>query len=272
MVEIAIVTDEIALDLRDALKHGFEFGIRKYELRCLGSYEKRIPFVDQQDIDFIQDLLIQKKIEITALSPGTFKIMASETEKLAHEMEKTLPQTFSLAKKFKAKKVISFGFMRDETPESKIIELLRQAGEMAAEYDLIFAIENEPGAYADTGENTARIIKEINLDNVKVNWDPGNALSSGEIPFPTGYDYIKDMMVNLHIKDTVLHPKYEMRLLNDGGVNWLGQLFSVIHEKRLDYITLETHVFPLLPATITDLQRLKIILNAVKQLEECHND
>ena len=268
MIEIAIVTDEIALDLQEALKHGFGFGIKKYELRCLGSYEKRIPYVDQTDLDLIDKLLNEKKIEITALSPGTFKIMAGEKEKLNFELKKTLPDTCKLAKKFGAEKIITFGFMRDETTEKDIIEILKQAGKIAAEYDLILAIENEPGAYCDTAANTLRVIEAINMPNVKINWDPGNAVSSGETAYPTGYDLIKDHMVNLHIKDTVLYPKNEMKLLNDGGVNWLGQLHAIISEKRLPYITLETHVFPLLESTTEDMKRLKILLEAVEKLME----
>ena len=267
MIEIAIVTDEIALDLKEALKYGFGFGIKKYELRCIGSYEKRVPFVDKNDLEHIESLLQSSKIEeITALSPGTFKITASEKEALKFQFEETLPKTFALAKRFNVKKIITFGFMYDDTTEENIIKLLRKAGEMAAKYDLILAIENEPGAYCDTAENTARIIKEIGLDNVKVNWDPGNSLSSGEVPYPTGYNHIKDMMVNLHIKDTVLHPKNEMKLLNDGGVNWLGQLYDVVSNKKLPYITLETHVFPLLESTTEDMKRLKILLETVDKL------
>ena len=183
MIEIAIVTDEIALDLKESLKHGLNFGIKKYELRCLGSYEKRIPYVDQKDIDLIEKLIAERKIEITALSPGTFKIMAGEKEKLKFELEKTLPDTCKLANKLGAEKIISFAFMRDKTSEKEIIEILKKAGEIAAEHNLIIAIENEPGAYCDTAANTLRIIEAVNMPNVKINWDPGNAMSSGETPY-----------------------------------------------------------------------------------------
>ena len=68
MLEIGIISDEIALDIREAIQHGLELGIRKYEIRCLGSYEKRLPFVDDKDLDFLSDQVESGKIEITAQS------------------------------------------------------------------------------------------------------------------------------------------------------------------------------------------------------------
>ncbi len=268
MFELGIVTDEIDLDVKKSIKHGLDFGFKKYEIRCLGSYEKRIPYVDQKDIDFLLNLLNEGTIEITALSPGTFKIKPSESDNLRKEMEETLPKTFELAKTLKTDKIITFGFMRDDSDENKVVELLQTAGKMAAEHDLRLAVENEPGAYLDTGKNTARLINKIAMDNVKVNWDPGNALSSGDIPYPVGYDYVKDLIINFHIKDAIPVPpdKWENKLLNDGGVNWLGQLNALYKDRLLPYLTLETHVFPLLESTEEDLRRLDVLFEAVKKL------
>jgi hypothetical protein len=73
MLELAVVSDEIALDIREAMRYGLQWGFRKYELRCLGSYAKRIPFVDAADLDYIDGLRKENKIEISALSPEHLK-------------------------------------------------------------------------------------------------------------------------------------------------------------------------------------------------------
>ena len=39
MLEIGILTDEISLDLDEALAKGKSLGFRKYELRCVDSYD-----------------------------------------------------------------------------------------------------------------------------------------------------------------------------------------------------------------------------------------
>jgi sugar phosphate isomerase/epimerase len=269
MIELAIVTDEIALDLEDAIRHGREFGIKKYEIRCIKSYEKRVPFIDAEDLNRVRELVDEGSIEITALSPGTFKINPSDKERLQAELEETLPKTFELATELGAEKVITFGFMRDETDEHTVVRLLKQAGELAAEHGVLLAVENEPGSYCDTGENTARVIQAVNHGSVGVNWDPGNALSSGDVAYPLGYEAIKPYLMNLHIKDTIPVPpdKWENRLINDGGVNWLGQLKAVLDDGILSYLTLETHVFPLLESTREDLRRLNILFEAIEKLD-----
>ncbi len=266
MLELAVVSDEIALDIREAMRYGLQWGFRKYELRCLGSYAKRIPFVDAADLDYIDGLRKENKIEISALSPGTFKIKPLQKNELHRELNETLPRTFALAHRLGVKKIITFGFLRDETPEEQVVELIGRAGRMALQEGLLLAIENEPGAYCDTGENSARIIRTLGMKNIGINWDPGNALASGEVPFPNGYEQIKPYLVNLHVKDGVATPKIEWRLVNDGGVNWLGQLTAIIREHNLPFVTLETHVDPFLESSRENLNRLRLILQTAAQL------
>lgn len=266
MFEIAIISDEIALDIREAIQHGLEMGIKKYEIRCLGSYEKRIPFVDEQDLDFLSDQVESGEIEITAISPGSFKILPSEKDQVKFHLQEMLPQTFELARRFHTDKVITFSFMKDKVDESFVVETIKEVGTKAAEYGLTIAVENEPGFYCDSGEATKRIIDKIHLDNVKINWDPGNAAGGGDVAYPTGYEFVKSDIVNMHVKDAVAYPELECRLLNDGSVNWLGQLNALYHDKILSYITLETHFLPLLEATQEDLRRLRILLETVEKM------
>ena len=266
MLEIGIISDEIALDVREAIRLGLELGIKKYEIRCLGSYEKRIPFVDEKDLDFLAEQVEAGRIEITALSPGFFKIKPSEEDKLKHHLEEMLPRTLRLAKRFQTNKIICFAFIKDEFEEDFAVDILQKVGIEAAKEGLTIAVENEPGFYCDTGMNTARIVEKINLKNVGVNWDPGNAAGCGDIAYPTGYEFLKPYIVNMHVKDAVAYPELECKLLNDGGVNWLGQLNALYHDKILSYITLETHYLPMLESTKEDLRRLKLILETVEKL------
>ena len=266
MLEVGIVSDEISLNIEEAIEIGLDLGIKKYEIRCIGSYENRIPFIDQRAIDYLQKNIDARKIEITALSPGTFKIKPSEIDKVNEQLEEVLPATCRLAKQFHADKIISFGFVRDNVAEGRIVEILQKAGKIVGNEGLILAIENEPGFYCDTGQNTLGIIEKINMDNVRINWDPGNALGAGEVPFPTGYGFVKPYIVNLHVKDTVNYPKFECRLLNEGGVNWIGQLNAIYQDNLLPFITLETHQVPLIESTREALKRLKLILELIGEL------
>lgn len=269
--EFGILSDEISLNLEEALSEGKAMGFRKYEIRCMDSYEERIPYFKKVYEDRLLEEIEKGEIEVTAVTPGLFKIHLSDTEKLEKQLHTDLPKTCELSRRMGCPLIILFGFLREEGQnEQAVVERLQEAGKIAAEYDLKLAIENEPGSFCDTGEATAAIIEQVNLENVGINWDPGNAVSSGEAAFPIGYRAVKPYLLNVHIKDTIPIPpdKWENLIIGEGGVNWLGQLKALKKDKILSHLTLETHVFPLLESTREDLRRLKILMETVDAIEK----
>lgn len=265
MLDIAIVTDEIALDIRTAIAEGKKLGIRKYELRCVGSYEKRVPYIDKADYDFIKAEVASETIEITALSPGTFKVTPSDRNAIARGLSETLPATIEMAKALGAPLIILFSFTRDETPEAEVFDYYRQMAAMADKAGLQVAIENEPGFYCDSGVNTARILAELNIRNLGINWDPANAIGTGELPYPVGYEAVKRFIRNVHVKDAIIDARQGCKLFGEGGVNWSGQIRALLQDQVVPHITLETHYNPLLESTQLCYKRLKATMNMVAQ-------
>ena len=86
-MELAILIDEIALDLDLALQEGKALGFFKYELRCIDSYEQRVPFFKAGREDRLLEEVGKKEIEITALTPGVFKNHLSDSDRLLSEMD-----------------------------------------------------------------------------------------------------------------------------------------------------------------------------------------
>jgi sugar phosphate isomerase/epimerase len=265
MLDIAIVTDEIALDIHTAIEEASNLGIRKFELRCVGSYEKRVPYIDPEDYQYLLGLVRQDAIQVTALSPGSFKYKPSDKESIRKAFEETLPKTYTMAKELKAHLIISFGFIRDETPEDNVIALLCKTAELAAEWGLAVAIENEPGFYCDSGYNTARILKLADRKNLFANWDPANAIGAGELPYPVGYDVLKSYIHNVHVKDAIIDARQGCKLLGEGGVNWVGQLAALQRDKIVTHVTLETHYKPLLESSQLCYRRLKSLIDLVEK-------
>lgn len=267
-MELTILTDELALDIDKALAAGAELGFSKYEVRCIDSYENRIPYFQPGREERLQAARAEG-IAFTAVTPGVFKIRPSETDALRREMDETLPRTCAMAKRLGAPRVIVFGFLRGpgERYEDALARL-REAGQIVADHGLEMAVENEPGSFCDTGANTAEAIRSLAAPHVGVNWDPANAVISGEAAYPVGYDAVKPFLQNVHIKDAIptRDGLWRNHLIGDGGVNWLGQLAALARERPLECLTLETHVFPVLAATRENLRRLRILLEAVKQL------
>jgi sugar phosphate isomerase/epimerase len=268
-VDLAILSDEISLDLEEALRHGRELGFSKYEIRCLDDYEHRVPRFRPGRLERLEALVAEGGIEVTAVSPGLFKIRPGDTRALRRELDELLPETCAIARRLGAPRVIVFGFLREEgVDEERILPFLREAAGIVGAHGLEMAVENEPGAYCDTGVNTARLVGKLDLPHVGINWDAANAVVSGEAAYPLGYEAVLPYLRNVHLKDAIPLPggKWENRLLGDGAMNWVGQLQAFLRDRPVAHLTLETHVFPVLEMTREDLRRLRILFAAAREL------
>ncbi len=58
---------------------------------------------------------------------------------------------------------------------------------------MILALENMPSQWADTAENSRKVLELVNHPAFRLNWDPGSAAFAGDpSPFPEGYERIKE--------------------------------------------------------------------------------
>ena len=266
-MRIGIVTDEISADVREALQLGLSWGIMDYELRVVG--EARVPAVRPETVD---DLLWFKEkfgLRYTALSPGTGKGTIDDHATLQRELNETLPATFALAKTLAAPKVIVFGFHRPpQQPGSwlpQVIAAFRQIAALAAKENLQMVIENEPGFWCDTGQNTAQIIAAVNSPHLRANWDPANALGTEEIPYPDGYQALKKWIANVHVKDTIKGALIQCVPIGEGKIDWAGQIKALAQDRLVEHVTLETHCLPLIENSQKNLQWLRRALQSLNK-------
>src|SRR6185369_4071173 len=83
-----------------------------------------------------------------------------------------------------------FSFWRTVRPEAafeRIVQSLRGLAEQAANHGITIGLENEHACNIATGSETARVLAALDHPNLKVVWDPANAVVSGEKAFPEGY-------------------------------------------------------------------------------------
>jgi sugar phosphate isomerase/epimerase len=264
MLEIAIVTDEIDADVRKAIELGTSWGIEKYEIRCIGS--NRIPAISDSEKYLLQQLKSEYNITYTALSPGIFKLPVSRFDDLSREVDEVLPQTLDLAGSLEVDHIIVFGFQKDReesgNQKDRVLEILNRAEKKAKERSITLLVENEPGFWCDTGENTAKLLGEINSAFVRANWDPANAIGTGEKPYPDGYEALKDFIGNVHAKDTDSHALERCVAIGEGLVDWEGQIRALLRDRLVSHITIETHVLPLIEKSIQNISTVKKYISA----------
>ena len=116
-------------------------------------------------------------------------------------------------------------------------------------YNKTLAIENEASTMVGNGRVLARFLSDLDSDRVGAMWDPANDIfdTAGEIPYPDGYEAIKDRMPHMHLKDAHLNAETgepECTPIGDGAVDMPGQLQALIHDGYEGYVSLETHWRP----------------------------
>lgn len=264
---LGIVSDEISPDFSEATRHGNSWGISIYELRVLRS--GRVPQVDPAELVEVQNLVKNHGLTISALSPGIFKHPLSQKHELEQELKEVLPRTLDLAGRFNARLVIVFGFRKEPREpagnNARASEFLRRAAEQAERHGVTVAVENEPGFWCDSGANTAKIIETAEVASLRANWDPCNGYGTAEVPFPDGYEAVKHLIANVHVKDTKKGSLIECVPVGDGAIDWKGQLRALVHDRVVKHVTLETHCLPLVENSKRNVETLRSYLQELSQ-------
>ncbi|MBM4160010.1 MAG: sugar phosphate isomerase/epimerase [Ignavibacteria bacterium] len=265
-LSLAFVSDEISADFREAARYGTQWGISTYELRMLKT--GRVPDVQADELENIMAAVKEYGIKISALSPGIFKHPLSQQSLLNDELTDVLPRTMAMAKEFEAPLVIVFGFQRerDEPAENfeKAVGWMRRAAELAAQNNIVLAVENEPGFWCDSGANTAKMISAVNSRALRANWDPCNGYGTKEVPFPDGYQAIKKFIANVHVKDTKEGSLVQCVPVGEGAIDWKGQLEALMCDRIVNHVSIETHCLPLIEKSQQNVATLTRYLNEIQ--------
>jgi sugar phosphate isomerase/epimerase len=289
MLKISLVTDELSADPETALELATSWGIRAFELR--GYFAERVPQLTNYQNHNLRRILEDYGAHIVALSPGLFKMpyppgapeswsftsldagafvgWESAHQLVQRHVTEILPQTLNLANALGARTVVIFGFHRGgaapaEAPPA-VIDTLHMAAESAARAGITLALETEEGYWADTGERTARIIKQVNHPALRVNWDPGNAFCAGDTPFPVGYGPLRGLIHHVHFKDARRLADGSVEFVTLGEIDWRGQIQALISDGYDGYISIETHLRPKIASARASFERLQNLIHEAGQ-------
>jgi sugar phosphate isomerase/epimerase len=263
---VGVVTDEVSLDLAEALDVSRAWGIDRFELRE-GS-EARFPDFTNAEVRRLEDAL-RNGASVTAVSPGILKGPPADADRLERELSDVLPRAVEQARRFECPRLVVFGFERgDAPPEDARLRVLRAfetAAEAAAEAGMTVAIENEPGFWIDTPEASARLVEAVGHPALRLNWDPANLHWGGQRPTREGFGAVRPHLDNLHVKDyTPDDPDVPWRPVGEGVTPWEDILSWVVAEAELDHVTLETHCQPRVEASRKSLEALRELIRAAE--------
>lgn len=290
-MQISLITDEISADPETAFELGVEWGVRDFELRGFGT--ARVPNFSAFEKQRIVELLEEFDARVVAISPGLFKIPFSTNRRerfplrafdaalyerwraaqdvLKYHVEELLPASIAYAREIGAQRIVIFAFERRASPPApvpdEVLETLHAVAQIAGSAGMQLVIEVEEGFWADTGRRTAGLIRSVDHSALRVNWDPGNAFSAGDDPYPDGYEAVRPFVAHVHFKDLRRTLEGGHRYVVDGDIDWAGQIAALHRDGYAGYISIESHMQPKVSSARALLNRLKGLVEAAKQSE-----
>jgi sugar phosphate isomerase/epimerase len=255
---VAVINDEISQDFAHVCEVAArDFGMGWIELRSM--WKKNIVSLDEKQVAEARSILEKNHLKVTDIAsplfkvdwPGAPKSKFSEAKSFNaafdwKQQDEVLERAIEMAKAFGTDRVRCFDFWRleDQAPyRAAMNEKLREAADKCAKNGMILVLENEPACNTATGAEAAKLLTAVQHPAFMLNWDPGNAAASGEIPYPDGYKLLpKDRIGHCHCKDVVKKgKKYDWAPMGGGLIDWAGQFRALKQDGYRFAVSLETH-------------------------------
>lgn len=248
MFSMAVITDEVSQDLDAVIKLAGEFGLEGIEIRSL--WDKPPQELSEAEIDRIRGKTQDAGLNIVGIAAPFFKCDIDSDADCREHLD-ILRKCIRAAHILNTDLIRVFAFWNQAPLEEywdKIIERYQEPIRMAEGEGIILGLENEHTTMIRTGAETRRMIDALDTPSVKPLWDPCNELATGDgdRPYPEGYNYLKQDMFHMHIKDAVKGGPdgAECVPMCEGEIDYRGHFTDLIESGYDGVISLETHWRP----------------------------
>lgn len=235
-----------------------EIGMTGAELRMV--FGKNIVDLTDEEVDRASSIVRGAGLEIISIASPLLKCELPDAPEIdarfqqdkfaaKHQFEdqpRLTERAFEIAQRTGARIIRVFSYWRTVRPQEcfdRVVQALAHLAGEAANRGVVIGIENEHACNIATGEETGRLLAALDHPNLKVVWDPANALVSGEVPYPAGYGSVPtSRIVHVHAKDCrVEGHKPFWCALGEGAIDWRGQVDALRQDGYRGWISLETH-------------------------------
>jgi sugar phosphate isomerase/epimerase len=255
---IAAITDEFSPDIEVATRSMAGIGMTGAELRMV--FGRNIMDLNDEELDRAISICRGRGLEIISIASPLLKCVLPDAPEVDSRFQQDIfaskhtfadqprltQRAFEIAERTGAKIIRVFSYWRTVRPEAcfdRIVEALGALAGQAAARGVVIGIENEHACNIGTGAETAMVLAAVEHPNLKVVWDPANALVAGENPFPEGYSLIPPGRIgHVHAKDCfVTDHKPTWGPVGECAVDWKGQIAALARDGYRGWISLETH-------------------------------
>jgi L-ribulose-5-phosphate 3-epimerase len=255
---IAAITDEFSPDIEIAVKSMKSIGMTGAELRMV--FGKNIIDLTDEELDRVIAIVRGAGLEIISIASPLLKCVLPDSPDVDARFQQDMfaakltfadqprlaKRAFEIAHKTGARIIRVFSYWRTVDPNAcfdRIVVALRGLAEQAASHDVIIGLENEHACNIGTAAETAKVLAALDHPNLKVVWDPANAVVAGEKPIPDGFNLLpRGRIQHVHAKDCTMDGHKPLWCeLGKGVVGWPEQIDQLVRGGYQGWISLETH-------------------------------
>jgi sugar phosphate isomerase/epimerase len=255
---LAAITDEFSPDLETAVRAMSEVGMTGAELRVV--FGKNIVDLSDEELDRAIAVVRGAGLEIISIASPLLKCELPDAPEIDARFQqdqfaakhhfadqpRLTARAFAIARSTGARIIRVFSYWRTVRPMEcfdRVADALHKLADQAAQEGVVIGLENEHACNIATGAETGGLLAALDHPNLKVVWDPSNALVSGENPYPDGYGSVpSNRIAHVHAKDCRVEDHKALWLeLGQGVVDWPGQMEALVRDGYHGWISLETH-------------------------------
>ena len=255
---LAAITDEFSADVEAATQAMQKIGMTGAALRV--AWGTNIMDLTDAELDRLKQILESRSLKVVSIASPLLKCVLPDGPPLDARIQQDVfgakhtfddqprltERAFKIARRMNARVIRVFSYWRTVEPAAcfgRVAGALRNLAEKAAEQNLIVAVENEHACNIATGSEAAALLRAVDHPNLKLIWDPANALVAGEDPFPHGYGLLPaGRIVHVHAKDCYMkNGKPQWGPVGTCGIDWKGQISALLADGYRGYVSLETH-------------------------------
>ncbi|PWJ89005.1 sugar phosphate isomerase/epimerase [Oceanotoga teriensis] len=268
----SIITDQVDMDFEKALKIIKKYNYKNVEIHSL--WNKTIENITIEEAYNIKKLLGFYDLNLICLSTTLFlmcplyenynisdfgnKFLTFKGNIKEHFQK--MEYVIKIANILNTDKIRIFPFrapndkeiIGDDEDFSNIKKYFKQLSEKYKHENITFILENCPHSYLPNSYMTGKLLNDLNVDNIKLLWDPGNSFRANYDRIPK--KYIKNNLFNeiennikniyhIHLKDYKKNQnEFEHEIFLEGDIDY-NNIINKLKEYNYDYsLSLESEV------------------------------
>ncbi|MCG9129838.1 sugar phosphate isomerase/epimerase [Candidatus Poribacteria bacterium] len=214
---IGIITDGISRDFEYALDTMVETGLEYVELQYL--WDKQVGELTDPDIEKVKDLINKRNLKVSCISHHNLSGIPVDIpveSSIYSEQLNTLQKCIEIAQELGTKLVRIFSFKKEmvlfgaepiisDGAWTTLLNRLEQPLKMADDAKITLVVETAISGNITSALLARKLIDELDVDHLKVLWDPCSSLYCTEVPYPDGYEIIREHIAHIHLKDGVVN-------------------------------------------------------------------